>query len=77
MAHPAAAPVHRHLSPDGCRVISIRVAAVATQIIGATAALLALLCPTGSAGHDFGIGITIIAAGLAVWLAVGWWEHRR
>lgn len=52
--------------------MSIRIAAVATQFIGAIWALLALLYP----GHDFAAGIAVTLAGLLVWAVAGWLEDR-
>ncbi len=61
-------------------MIAVHTAAVATQIIGAVWALLALTYHDPEGRHpwlDFGVGITVIAAGFAIWLAARWWEHRR
>ncbi len=56
----------------------VRVAAVATQLIGVMWALLALVYAGGRVmPADFGVGIAVTIAGLLVWFAAGWWEGRR
>ena len=56
----------------------VRVAAVATQLIGVMWALLALVYAGGRGiPADFGVGIAVTFAGLLVWFAAGWWEGRR
>lgn len=61
-------------------MIAVHTAAVATQIIGAIWALLALTFHNPEQVHpwlDFWVGMAVVAAGFAVWLGARWWEHRR
>jgi len=55
-------------------MISVRAAAVATQIIGALWALLAALYTPNR--HDFATGIGVTLTGIAIWITASWWESR-
>ena len=59
-------------------MISVRAAAVATQIIGVIWALLALMYTPDHTRlpHDFAIGIGVTLTGIAIWVAASWWESR-
>jgi hypothetical protein len=59
-------------------MISVRAAAVATQIIGVIWALLAVLYTPDNKTlpHDFGIGIGVALTGIAIWITASWWESR-
>lgn len=60
-------------------MISVRVAAVATQFIGLLWVLLAALYSNDPDGPMAAmlVGFAVAAAGFVVWLIAGWWEGRQ